>query len=80
MKRLEIMDLCDRLEAWYSNYAPYDEPVKANWYYTQIAYKPDREKLISFLGQMYEEMSVDNEDDERSFKELGSILDELQKI
>ena len=80
MTRIEIMYLCDRLEAWHSDYAPYDDPVDANWYYTQIAYKPNRPRLIASLGEVYEEMSVDNEDDERLFKELGAILDILTNM
>jgi hypothetical protein len=49
-------------------------------FWTQVVFKDNRKKLIASLNQTYEEMSVDNEEDEKLFKELGSILEELQKI
>lgn len=80
MSKIDVMYLCDRLAAWHSDFAPYDEPLDTNYFWSQIVYKPNKQKLIAGLNQIYEEMSVDNEDDERSFKELGAILDELSKI
>ena len=80
MTKIEVMYLCDRLAAWHSDFAPYDEPLYSEDYWNLVAFKDNRRKLIADLGQTYKEMSVDNEDDERSFKELGSILDQLQKI
>jgi len=80
MTKIEVMYLCDRLAAWYADFAPYEEKLDSNYFWTQVTYIPRLEKLISWLGQTYEEMSVDNEDDERSFKELGSILEQLQAL
>ena len=80
MTRIQIMYLCDRLAAWHSDFAPYDEPLYTADYWNMVAFKANRQKLMESLNQIYEEMSVDNEDDERSFKELGSILEELQKL
>ena len=80
MTKIDIMYLCDRLAAWHKDFAPYDEPIYTSDYWTQIAFKESRKSLIAGLNQTYEEMSVDNEDDEKSFKELGSILEELQNL
>lgn len=80
MTKIDIMYLCDRLAAWYKDFAPYEEPMYTENFWKQVVFKDNRKKLIASLNQTYEEMSVDNEDDEKSFKELGSILEELQKI
>lgn len=80
MTRIEVMYLCDRLAAWHNDFAPYEMPEYTEDYWKLVAFRDNRIKLIAELGQIYEEMSVDNEDDERSFKELGAILDQLQKI
>ena len=80
MTKIEIMYLCDRLAGWHNDFAPYDEPMHTADYWNMVAFKNNRQKLLESLNQVYEEMSVDNEDDERSFKELGAILEELSKI
>lgn len=80
MTKIYIMYLCDRLAAWYKDFAPYEEPIYTADYWTQVVFKESRKKLIASLNQTYEEMCVDTEEDEKLFKELGSILEELQKI
>ena len=75
---VKTMTLAKRICEWWEDFAPYEEPASVRFISKQI--KEDKPGLISFLNELYEEMSVDNEDDERSFKELGSILEELNKI
>lgn len=80
MTKIDIMYLCDRLADWHKAYAPYEEPMYTEDFWNQVVFKDNRKKLIAGLNQTYEEMCVDTEEDEKLFKELGSILEELQKI
>ena len=72
------MTLSKRIVNWWANFAPFEEPATCRFISKQI--KEDKPGLINFLNEIYETMSVDNESDEKSYKELGSILEELQKL
>ena len=72
------MTLANRIIAWWADFAPFEEQPTQGYIKRQI--ENDKPGLIQFLSDIYQDMRVDNESDERSFKELGSILEELQKL
>lgn len=72
------MTLVKRIIEWWKNYAPYEEQPTKEYIKRQI--EDNKPGLIQFFQDIYEDMSVDTEEDEKLFKELGSILEELQKI
>lgn len=80
MTNIEVMYLADRLAAWYDTYSPYEPAEDPQYFYTQLAYKGNRAKLLKILQETRDEMSLDNDADKEAFTRLLPLIDEIEKI
>lgn len=80
MTKIEAMYLADRIAGWYDNFAPFEPVEDSEYFFIQLSYKENREKLLELLRETAEGMDKASEDDQKSYDELCKIITEIEKI